>query len=79
MQDNRSFQWLHRQLQKTHSFHVNIHDDARRTALANLALFSNTTKIRLLFLSVVKRTQNFITRIMVWIKRYLSHCSCKGV
>ncbi|PRD20185.1 UNVERIFIED_CONTAM: hypothetical protein NCL1_55298 [Trichonephila clavipes] len=30
------------------------------------------------FLSVVKRTRDFVTRAIVQVERYLSHCSCKG-
>ncbi|PRD20714.1 UNVERIFIED_CONTAM: hypothetical protein NCL1_53817 [Trichonephila clavipes] len=45
--------------------------------LANLTLFSNTRKTRLL-LSVVKRTRDFVTCTIVRAERYLSHSSCKG-
>ncbi|GFV57671.1 hypothetical protein TNCV_2158631 [Trichonephila clavipes] len=33
MPDHRIFQWLHRQLRETRSFHVTIHDASRRRAV----------------------------------------------
>ncbi|PRD32374.1 UNVERIFIED_CONTAM: hypothetical protein NCL1_20673 [Trichonephila clavipes] len=45
--------------------------------LANIALFSNAKKARLLLICR-KKTWDFVTRTIVRVGRYLSHCSCKG-
>ncbi|PRD26694.1 UNVERIFIED_CONTAM: hypothetical protein NCL1_37463, partial [Trichonephila clavipes] len=45
--------------------------------LANLALFTNKTKTRLLFICH-KRTRGFATIPIVRVERSLRHCSCKG-